>query len=161
MSLRQAARQEIAMTDIDRLSSRFALHDLVSEYCLAVDERELDRFLAIWWENAVWDIEFVDTFVGYEGIRRAVRDVIWPMWQSTAHYCANLRVNFDGPYKASGISSVYCIGNLADGQAANAVGNYYDDFERRGGVWKIVQRRVNQRFFTPLAGISLTPAGNA
>jgi ketosteroid isomerase-like protein len=157
----QTAAPDIApsdcLTDMDRLSSRFALQDLVSDYCLGVDQRELDRFLAIWWEDAVWDIEFVGTFSGHEGISRGLHDVISMIWQSTAHYCVNLRVHFGGPDKALGISNVYCIGNLADGQAANAIGTYHDYFERRCGVWKILRRRVNQRFFTPLTGISLTP----
>jgi gamma-hexachlorocyclohexane dehydrochlorinase len=82
------------------------------------------------------------------------------MWESTAHYCANLRVSFDGPDKASGISNVYCVGNLAGGQAAIVVGSYHDEFERRGGVWKIARRRVDQRFFTPLAGVSFTSPAN-
>ncbi|AJA09502.1 hypothetical protein SKP52_13070 [Sphingopyxis fribergensis] len=147
------------MTDLDQLTSRFALIDLVSDYALGVDKHELDRFRNIWWDDAVWDIEFVKTFNGLDEITGAVENLIWPMWESTTHYCANHRVSFDGPDSAKGICDVYCIGNLADGQAAHVVASYHDDYERRGGRWAIARRYVNQRVFSPLAGQVLAPPG--
>src|SRR3546814_5434063 len=88
------------MTDLDQLTSRFALADLVSDYALGVDKHELDRFRNIWWDDAVWDIEFVKAFSGLDEIVGAVEDLIWPMWESTNHYCANHRVTFDGADRA-------------------------------------------------------------
>src|SRR3546814_957099 len=76
-------------------------------------------------------IEFVKAFSGLDEIVGAVEDLIWPMWESTTHYCANHRVTFDGADRAKGICDVYCIGNLADGQAAHVVASYHDDYERR------------------------------
>src|SRR3546814_6548688 len=79
------------------------------------------------------------------------------MWESTTHYCANHRVTFDGADRAKGICDAYCIGNLADGQAAHVVASYHDDYERRGGKWAIVRRFVNQRVFSHLTGQVLAP----
>src|SRR3546814_11141864 len=80
----------------------------------------------------------------------SVEDLIGPMWERTTHYCANHRVTFDGADRAKGICDVYCIGNLADGQAAHVVASYHDDYERRGGKWATVRRFVNQRVFSHL-----------
>src|SRR3546814_21174963 len=87
----------------------------------------------------------VKAFSGLDEIVGAVEDLIWPMWESTNHYCANHRVTFDGADRAKGICDVYCIGNLADGQAAHVVASYHDDYERRGGKWAIVRSRSEER----------------
>src|SRR3546814_2408328 len=113
----------------DQLTSRCALADLVSDYALGVDKHELDRFRNIWWDDAVWDIEFVKAFSGLDDIVGAVEALIWPMWESTTHYCANHRVTFDGADRAKGNCVVYCIGHLADGPAAHAVASSRDDHE--------------------------------
>ncbi|EQB32632.1 nuclear transport factor 2 family protein [Sphingobium ummariense] len=146
------------MSNLEEVISRFALADLVSDYCLGVDKHELERFQAIWWEDAVWDIEFVQKFSGIDEISGAVENLIWPMWQSTNHYCTNHRLELNGD-TAKGICDVYCIGNLADGQAAHVVASYHDDYERRNGTWKISRRFVNQRVFSPLTGLKLSPPG--
>lgn len=147
------------MSNLDHVVSKFALADLVSDYCLGVDKRDLGRFCAIWWDDAVWDIQYVQTFEGSEEIQQAVEGLIWPMWRDTTHYCTNHRVSFDNADRAHGICDVYCIGNLADGQAAHVVASYHDDYERRDGVWKIRRRYVNQRAFNPLRGQTLSPPG--
>src|SRR3546814_12496700 len=76
-------------------------------------------------------IEFVKAFSGLDEIVGAVEDLIWPMWESTTHYCANHRVTFDGADRAKGICDVYCIGNLADGPAAHVVASSHDRSEER------------------------------
>lgn len=143
---------------IDHLLSRFALQDLVSDYCLGFDKRDWDRFLAIWWEDCLWEIgpPFGD-FRGHDGVTTAVKDILWPAWAVSTHYTTNLRVIFDGADAADGVCDVYCIGNTSDGQAQTVAATYTDRFERRGGVWKIARRHVKMHHFSPLVGITLTP----
>ena len=142
---------------LDHLESRFALQDLVSDYCLGFDKRDFVRFLAIWWEDAVWEIgpPFGD-FEGHAGITRAVKEILWPAWAQSTHFTTNLRVVFDGPDKASGVCDVDCIGNTTDGQAQTVAATYTDHFERRNGVWKIQRRKVTMHHFSPLTGITLS-----
>src|SRR3546814_17939776 len=101
----------------------------------------------------------VKAFSGLDEIVGAVEDLIWPMWASTNHYCANHRVTFDGADRAKGICDVYCIGNLAHGQAAPVVASYHADYERRGGTWTRVRRLVTQRVLSHLTGQVLAPPG--
>ncbi len=82
---------------IDQLESRFQFRDLVSDYCHGFDKRDLGRFMAIWWPDAVWEIgpPFGD-FHGAPEISRAVTDILWPAWLQSSHYTTNLRVRFEG-----------------------------------------------------------------
>ena len=141
---------------LDQLESRFAMLDLVSDYCIGFDKRDWDRFLAIWWEDCVWEIgpPFGD-FAGHEGIARAVKEILWPAWLKSTHFTTNLRVTFDGKDAADGMCDVDCIGTTADGQAQTVAATYTDRFERRSGVWKIARRKVTMHHFSPLTGITL------
>jgi gamma-hexachlorocyclohexane dehydrochlorinase len=143
---------------IDRIESRAAMHDLVSDYCHGFDKRDWDRFLAIWWEDCVWEIgpPFGD-FEGHAGIAEAVKDILWPAWRASTHFTTNLVIAFDGPDRASGVCDVDCIGTTADGVAQTIAATYRDNFERRGGAWKIARRKVTMHHFSPLVGITLAP----
>lgn len=142
---------------LDQLESRFAMLDLVSDYCLGFDKRDWDRFLGIWWNNCVWEIgPPFGNFEGHEGIRKAVKEILWPAWLQSTHFTTNLRVTFDGNDAANGVCDVDCIGTTADNQAQTVAATYYDRFERREGVWKIARRKVTMHHFSPLTGISLS-----
>jgi gamma-hexachlorocyclohexane dehydrochlorinase len=141
---------------IDRLESRAALHDLVSDYCHGFDKHDFDRFLAIWWEHCVWEIgPPFGTFNGHAGINEAVKQILWPAWQQSTHFTTNLRLEFADDDHASGLCDVDCIGTTSDGQAQTIAATYTDSFERRGGTWKIARRHVKMHHFSPLVGIKL------
>ncbi len=142
---------------IEMLETRLALQDLTSDYCLGFDKRDMGRFLAIWWPDAVWEIgpPFGD-FVGHEGVVHAVEDILWPAWGASTHYTTNLRITPASADVIEGICDVYCIGNSSEGQAQSVAATYHDRFERRDGVWKIARRKVTMQHFSPLTGITLT-----
>jgi ketosteroid isomerase-like protein len=77
---------------IDRLESRNAMRDLVTDYCRGFDQRDFDRFLAIWWEDCVWDIgPPFGSFEGHAGIHKAVKEILWPVWRESHHLTSNLQ----------------------------------------------------------------------
>lgn len=39
---------------VDQLESRWALHGLASNYCHGVDKRDMELFMSIWHDDAVW-----------------------------------------------------------------------------------------------------------
>jgi gamma-hexachlorocyclohexane dehydrochlorinase len=142
---------------LDHLETRFALQDLVSDYCLGFDKRDFDRFIAIWWPDAVWEIgPPFGNFEGHDGITRAVKEILWPAWLQSTHYTTNLRILPQGPSLIQGVCDVYCIGTTTDGQAQTVAATYTDQFENRDGVWKIAVRQVTMHHFSPLVGITLT-----
>jgi uncharacterized protein (TIGR02246 family) len=142
---------------VDQLESRVAMHELVSNYCHGFDKRDWDRFLAIWWDDCVWEIgpPFGD-FEGHDGIREAVQEILWPAWKESHHFTTNLCVTFDGKDAADGVCDVDCIGTTADEQAQTVAATYRDRFERRDGVWKIAKRNVKIHHFNPLTGVVLS-----
>lgn len=142
---------------LDRLESRFAMLDLVSDYCIGFDKRDWERFIAIWWDDCRWEIgPPFGNFEGHAGIRHAVKEILWPAWLKTTHFTTNLRVEFQGADLAEGVCDVDCIGTTADNQAQTVAATYTDRFERRGCVWKIATRKVTMHHFSPLTGITLS-----
>ena len=157
MNQSQASLADIAMR-LDRIESRFALHDLVSEYCHGFDKHEWDRFLAIWWPEAVWDSgPPFGKFECHAGIAHVTQNILWPAWLATSHFTTNLVVAFDGADRATGVCDVDCIGTTADGRAQTISASYFDQFERRDGIWKIAHRKVKMYHFNPLPGVTLSP----
>lgn len=141
---------------LTQLETRLALIDLTSDYCHGFDKRDLSRFMAIWWEDAVWEIgPPFGNFEAHEGITHAVVDILWPAWAMSTHYTTNLRLTTIGADAIEGMCDVYCIGNTSDGQAQTVAATYWDSFTRRDGVWKIARRKVTMQHFSPLVGITL------
>lgn len=142
------------MARIDQLESRHALRDLVSDYCHGFDKREWDRFMAIWWEDCVWDIgPPFGTFVGHAGVTEAVKEILWPYWRETHHLSTNLRIAFQDADHATGVCDVDCTGASMEDEAQMISATYSDQFERRNGVWKIARRDVTMHYFNPMPGV--------
>jgi gamma-hexachlorocyclohexane dehydrochlorinase len=152
------AKLDAALRRIDQLESRVAFRDLVTDYCLGFDTHDLDRFMAIWHEDAIWEIgPPFGTFAGHQGIRRAVDEILYPVWRETHHLTSNLRVTFVDEDHARGVCNVDCMGATKDNVVQMINATYTDDFERRGGVWKIAKRAVTMHYFNPVPGAQMSP----
>jgi len=150
---------DLLVRRVDELESRAVLRDLVTDYCLGFDSRDWDKFISIWHEDAVWDIgPPFGVFSGHGEIKKAVFDILYPFWRETHHLTTNLHLQFSDEDHASGICNVDCMGASNEGgivQMVNA--SYYDDFERRSGVWKIARRKVELHYFNPVPGTQMSP----
>ena len=156
------AQIDILLGRIDELESRAALRDLVTDYCLGFDNRDWERFISIWHADAVWEIgPPFGTFTGHEEIRKAVYEVLYPVWRETHHLTSNLRLTFDDPDHAHGICSVDCMGATTDDVVQMISATYTDDFERREDVWKIARRGVVIHYFNPIPGAEMTAPSDA
>jgi ketosteroid isomerase-like protein len=143
---------------LDRMESRFAIHELVSDYCHGFDKRDWQRFIGIWWKDATWDIgPPFGSFEGEKGVAHVTQDILWEAWQSTSHFTTNLVLTFNDDDRASGVSDVDCIGTTSDGIAQTVSATYCDNYERRSGIWKIISRKVTMHHFSPLPGVTLSP----
>ena len=145
------------MRRIDELESRAALRDLVTDYCLGFDRHDWDRFISIWHSDAVWEIgPPFGTFTHHAGIRKAVEEVLYPVWRETHHLTSNLRLAFSDADHAHGICNVDCMGATKDNVVQMISATYTDDFARRNGVWKIAKRAVVIHYFNPVPGAQMT-----
>jgi len=151
------ARLDAALRRIDQLESRAAFRDLVSDYCIGFDTHDWDRFISIWHEDAIWEIgPPFGSFEGHAGIRKAVEEVLYPVWRETHHLTSNLRVTFVDVDHARGICNVDCMGATKDDVVQMINATYTDDFERRNGVWKIARRAVTMHYFNALPGAQMS-----
>ena len=159
----EAATLEALTARITELESRSAIRDLVSDYCHGFDKRDYERFLAIWWEDCVWDIgPPFGKFEGHTGVYEAIYDVLWPAWGESHHLSTNLSIKFSDPDNASSICDVDCMGKLAGEDTCTIVGaTYADELQRRDGVWKILQRSVTIHYFNPIPGTVLSAPESA
>lgn len=145
------------MRRIDELESRAALRDLVTDYCLGFDRHEWDRFMSIWHPDAVWEIgPPFGTFTHHAGIRKAVEEVLYPVWRETHHLTSNLRLTFSDTDHAHGICNVDCMGATKDNVVQMISATYTDDFARRNGVWKIAKRAVVIHYFNSIPGAQMS-----
>ena len=152
-----AEQVEALLRRVDELESRAAMRDLVSDYCIGFDRHDWDRFISIWHEDAVWAIgEPFGDFVGHEGIREAVFDVLYPAWRETNHLTTNLRIVFSDADHAVGTSDVDCMGANPEDVVQMVGATYTDTFERRDGVWKIARRDVCMHYFNPIPGVEMS-----
>ncbi len=152
------AQLDALLRRVDELESRMALRDLVTDYCLGFDNRDWERFISIWHDDAIWEIgPPFGTFSGHAGIREAVLDVLYPVWRETHHLTSNLRLEFDNPDQARGVCNVDCMGATTDDIVQMISATYSDDYERRDGVWKIARRHVVIHYFNPIPGAQMSP----
>lgn len=144
---------------VSQLESRHAIRDLVSDYCHGFDKRDYPRFLAIWWQDCVWDIgPPFGKFHGHEGIHKAIHEVLWPAWGESHHLTTNLNISFQDSHNATSVSDVDCVGTLAGDTDCQVVGaTYRDTLQSRGGQWKILERKVQIHYFNPVVGTQLAP----
>ncbi len=148
---------------VDTLESREAIRVLSYDYCHGFDKRDFDRFLAIWWEDCVWNIgPPFGRFDGHAGIHEAIYEVLWPAWKETHHLTTNNAIVFQDADHATSVCDVDCVGVLAGEDVCQIVGaTYSDTLARRDGVWKIAQRDVQIHYFNPVPGTTLVAPGAA
>ena len=136
---------------LDEIESRNSMRDLVSNYCHGFDRRDWDCFISIWHEDAVWDIgPLFGSFHGHEGIRKAVYEILYPVWRESHHLTTNLFITFTDDDHAEGISNVDCMGANPEDEVQMVGATYTDQFERRQGVWKIAHRAVEIHYFNSI-----------
>jgi ketosteroid isomerase-like protein len=152
-------KMDALLARVAELESRAAIRDLASDYCHGFDKRDFDRFLDIWWEDCVWDIgPPFGRYEGHDGIRSAIHDVLWPIWQESHHLTTNLRIEFLDASNAEAVCDVDCIGTLVDDPACQMVGaTYRDRLQARDDRWRILERKVAIHYFNPVQGTVLAP----
>jgi hypothetical protein len=86
-----------------------------------------------------------------------VKEVLWPVWRESHHLTSNLRVQFTDADNAHGVCDVDCMGATRDDVVQMISATYKDHFQRRNGVWRILQRDVTIHYFNPIPGAQMTP----
>jgi uncharacterized protein (TIGR02246 family) len=134
---------------LDHLESLAALTRLVHDYCHAFDGRELDRFLALWHDDATWEMLPGTVLEGHDGIRSATEGA-WASLPATRHLTSNHVVDLDGD-SATGSAQVLAFVQSPEGAWTQMVVTYTDVYQRRDGQWAFARRGAVPHLQGPVA----------
>lgn len=124
---------------LEDLVSRDALHRLIMTYCRAADRGDAELMASIFHEDATVVSGVCNGSAAY--FAREVTKLIDENLAMCSHSVANTMFDIDGD-RAVGECYVIALNRTKDAQApfeTLTAGRYLDRFERRDGVWKILE----------------------
>lgn len=125
---------------IETLEAQAAIARLSADYCRGADLRDLELFLSVWADGAVWQVSEEVEFEGLEEIAGAIEK----QWESTTrafHWTSNpaITVNPDG-VSARALFDVHTQVQLPDETWLEFAGTYVDDCIKVDGEWRFARR---------------------
>jgi len=124
---------------IQAIEDRIAIDDLVSTYCLAIDERDLDRFLSLFTDDAV--LRHEDGVMRLEGLP-AIREYYTQRFAGygvTFHTPHSRIVEFVTSDEAAGVVTGHAEMSQ-DGELVVAAIRYTDRYREVEGRWLFAER---------------------
>jgi uncharacterized protein (TIGR02246 family) len=142
---------------IQALEDRRAIDDLVSAYCLAIDERGLERFLSLFADDAVMRHEDGAMHLkGLPAIRRYYMDR-FRNYGVTFHTPHARLVELLSPTEATGVVTGHAEMSQ-DGELVVAAIRYRDRYRKLGGRWLFAERALGFWYYMKATDL---PAGFA
>ncbi|HLY80865.1 MAG TPA: nuclear transport factor 2 family protein [Caulobacteraceae bacterium] len=132
------------LTALDRMLAEHECAKLAIAYGSCVDGRDIEGFMALWSEDAVW----YNTRGPLEGAAAIRRDVeaTWGKSPPGRHICTNISVKLADDTHASGTSYfMFYLGGDVAGRPATIpqfIGRYLDDYVKTETGWRIASRRI-------------------
>jgi ketosteroid isomerase-like protein len=121
---------------IDRLESREAIRQLVSQYGVLIDARDLDALTPLFTD----DVRVTRTEQGHRPMRMLLEGLV-RQFTTSIHFVGNHTIDFVDSDHANGV--VYCRAEheVGDQWIVMAI-QYWDRYERRNGAWLFAGRKV-------------------
>ncbi len=143
MNLEDIAQRVQTLEDVE------AIKKLKARYCAGADERDEDKFVGCFTEDAVWD---GGNFGHYEG-KAAIREFFGTIPQVLSfaiHYVMNPRIEVNGD-QATGYWYLLEPCTMLEGgeQAVWGVAKYEEEYVRVDGEWKIRNLILAPECWTP------------
>lgn len=151
------------MTDrLARLADEWAIRDTLARYWRGVDRRDTALVTSTYHPGAYDDHGYYKGAV--EGFIETMEPMVWPTFANTQHMSGHIAVDFDavdgGRARAESYAEAHHIQRLEDGTCLDRVYGlrYVDEFERRGGEWRIAHRVCTWDWsrVDPVGGIPLS-----
>ncbi len=133
---RPADESEDVATRLDRLESLDAIRQLVAQYCLALDMRDLDALCGLFPE----DVRVSRDQQGRRALKRWFDQTLREQFTGTAHVTGNHIIEFESRDRARGL--VYSRNEHETGDEWIIMTMmYWDRYDRIGGRW-LFRRRL-------------------
>ena len=135
---------------VDRLESRAAIQELVTDYAVSCDEHDIPKLQNLFTEDAVF--KSPSSFLEATG-RKAITSMFIDVLKTRGpgyHWTHDLIVKFgDDPNTASGV--VYSHAETTpDGVVSIAAMKYKDQYRRESGVWYFSEREIHFFYYVPM-----------
>ena len=124
---------------VQALVDRTEIHDALARYAHGVDRRDWPLVRSAYHPDAYDD--HGDYKGGVEGLLEWLSRRFAAVNHST-HFVGNILIEFRGADEALVESSFLTSRRVNDGMCRQSSGRYLDQFERRGGEWRIARRTV-------------------
>jgi uncharacterized protein (TIGR02246 family) len=135
---------------LQRLEDRFAISDLVAAYCSAIDERDLERFLSLFTDDAV--LRHRDGIMRLEG-KAAVHAYYQQRFAGygyTFHYPHATTVTFSSDDAAEGVVTGHAEMGV-EGELVLAAIRYTDRYRRASDGWRFAERELAFGYYMKLS----------
>lgn len=149
MSMTDERQTADVTTRLDRMESTEAIRRLVHSYAHAFDKRDLQRFMSLWTEDAVWSIGPGHEAQGRTAIKESTEDV-WRDMAASHHWSSNSVIDVDGD-TAVAATDVHAVAQGADGSWTQTAATYRDTYRRVDGTWLFEQRLTDIHRAWPIA----------
>ena len=125
---------------LDEISDRLAITDVLNLYARGIDRCDLETLRLVWWPGAIADYGRGpgDAIAWCEAIMGTLATML-----RTQHLLSNITIIVRGDRaEAETYCQAYHELPGADGPTEMVIGGrYLDEFEKRGGAWRIIKRR--------------------
>lgn len=121
---------------------RIAIHELLSEYCFNVDERNWPALRQQFTDDGEWIAPYAHARNGDEVV--ALMESLIPLpgkGPERKHFVSNLVIKLNGD-TATAKSNFVVLREEGTGIIPSVVGSYIDELRREGGRWKFRKRDV-------------------
>ena len=137
---------------VRRIEDRFAIQDLVAEYCSGIDNRDLDRFISCFTSDAV--VRHQDGVMELHG-RDAIHEYYTRRFRDygvTFHYPHLHTVELEDDSTAQGVVTGHAEMGLS-GEGWIAALRYTDQYRVEDGRWKFAERVIATWYYMRLADL--------
>ena len=135
---------------LQELEAYEQIRRLVADYCHGVDKKDIDRFAAVWLEDASWQaMPEGEWSKGRDEIVATMRG-LWEGVGQTHHWGANHVIEVDGD-TATGLADADIVMTDLDGKWFRIAASWSDVYERRGDRWGIARRTAQFHHYLPIA----------
>jgi ketosteroid isomerase-like protein len=133
-----------------RLEDEREILRLAARYCHSADDRDVETFMSLWSDDAVWDVG-AHRFTGVTEIEQAIRRQAASV-ETALHALSNSVIDVESHDDAFGRHDVITVTVLRDGRRMLLTGTYRDRYAREVDGWRISERRASVTSTSSLTG---------
>jgi ketosteroid isomerase-like protein len=126
---------------VRELLDRQEIGDLIHAYCTHFDLNEPEQVAALFTDDAIVDYgPELPPIVGAASIAARIAVGLDEIFAATSHHVSNIRLTFETPDRARGVTYLYAWHRYRDGSPDGELwARYHHRFERTADGWRIAE----------------------